>query len=123
MVLFGSVYYILPQLTGRDFPFVKLVRLHFWTAALGVLFFVVPLAVGGILQGLKLQQAQIGFTDIARGTLPFLRVSTLGDLLLALGHLMFLANLGGLLFRFYGARGMSTWAEATAEITTAEVRP
>jgi cytochrome c oxidase cbb3-type subunit I len=123
MVLFGSVYYILPQLTRREFPFVSLVRLHFWLAALGVLFIVVPLAVGGILQGLRLQQPQIGFTDIARGTLPFLRVSTVGDLLLALGHLMFVANLGGLMFQWYRARAMSAWAEATAEIKPAEVGP
>ena len=121
MVLFGSVYYILPKLIGQEFPFGRLVRLHFWTAALGVLFVVVPLAIGGTLQGLKLQQAQIGFTDIARGTLPFLRVSTLGDLLMTLGHLMFLANLGGLLFQFYRARAVSAWAEATAEIKSAEV--
>ena len=123
MVLFGAVYYIMPQLTGQDFPFTKLVRLHFWTAALGVLLFVVPLAIGGIAQGLKLQHADIAFTYIARGTLPFLRASTLGDLLLALGHVMFLVNLGGLVFQFYRARAVSAWAEATAEIHIAEARP
>jgi cytochrome c oxidase cbb3-type subunit 1 len=123
MVMFGAIYYIVPQLTGTGFPSAKLVRAHFWTAATGVLLFVVPLAVGGIAQGLKLQHADIPFTDIARGTLPFLRVSTLGDLLMALGHLMFLANLAGLVFRFYRARAVSAWAEATAEIKTAEAMP
>jgi hypothetical protein len=47
----------------------------------------------------------------------------MGDLLMALGHVMFLANLGGLVFLFYRARAVSAWAEATAEITTAEARP
>ncbi len=123
MVLFGAVYYIVPQLTGQVFPFAKLVRLHFWTATLGVLLFVVPLAIGGIAQGLKLQHADIAFTDIARGTLPFLRASTLGDLLLALGHVLFFVNLGTLAFQFYRARAVSAWAEATAEINIAEARP
>jgi cytochrome c oxidase cbb3-type subunit I len=123
MVTFGAVYYIVPQLVGLQFPSARLVRAHFWTAAVGVLLFVVPLAVGGIAQGLKLQHADIPFTDIARGTLHFLRVSTIGDLLLGLGHLMFLANLGGLVFRFYRGRAVSAWAEATAEIATAEARP
>ena len=116
MVMFGAVYYIVPQLMGLEFPSPKLVRAHFWTAAAGVLLFVVPLAAGGIVQGLKLQHADIPFTDIAKGTLPFLRVSTMGDLLMALGHLMFLANLAGLVFQFYRARAVSAWAEATAEI-------
>jgi len=123
MVLFGAIYYIVPQLTGLEFPFPKLLRAHFWAAAAGVLLFVVPLAAGGIAQGLKLQHADIAFTNIARGTLPFLRASTLGDLLMALGHLMFLANLGGLVFQFYRARALSAWAAATTEIEAAEARP
>ena len=34
-----------------EFPSAKLVRAHFWIAAAGVVLFVVPLAVGGIVQG------------------------------------------------------------------------
>jgi cytochrome c oxidase cbb3-type subunit 1 len=123
MVMSGAVYYIMPQLLGLEFPSTKLVRAHFWTAAAGILLLVAPLAAGGIVQGLKLQHPNIPFTDIARGTLPFLRVSTTGDLLIALGHLMFLGNLAGLVLRFYRARAVSAWAAATAEIETAEARP
>jgi cytochrome c oxidase cbb3-type subunit 1 len=123
MVMFGAVYHILPQLMGREFPSARLVRVHFWTAAAGVLLFVVPLAVGGIVQGLRLQHANLAFTEIAGGTLPFLRASTVGDLLMGLGHLMFLANVAGLAFQFYRARAVSSWAAATVEIKTAEVRP
>jgi cytochrome c oxidase cbb3-type subunit 1 len=123
MVMFGAIYYIVPQLLGFEFPSAKPVRAHFWTAASGIVLFVVPLAAGGIVQGLKLRQADIPFTDIARGTLPFLRVSTMGDLLIALGHLMFLSNLVGLVVRFYRARAVSAWASATAEIKPAEATP
>ncbi len=123
MVIFGAIYSILPQLMGQEFPSPKLVRMHFWTAAAGVVFLVIPLAAGGIVQGLKLQHADIAFTDIAKGTLPFLRVSTVGDLLLALGHLMLLANLGGLVVRFYRARTVAAWADATAELKPAEATP
>jgi len=123
MVMFGAVYYIAPQLVGRQFLSPKLVRAHFWIAAAGVLLFVVPLAVGGILQGLRLRHADIAFTDIAKGTLPFLRVSTMGDLLMALGHVLFLANLAGLVLQFYRARAVSAWKEATAEIQPAEATP
>ena len=47
----------------------------------------------------------------------------MGDLLMALGHVMFLANLAGLVFRFYRARAVSAWAEATTEIQPAEATP
>jgi cytochrome c oxidase cbb3-type subunit 1 len=123
MVIFGAIYYIVPQLTGREFPLPRLVQAHCWTAAVGVLLFALPLAIGGIAQGLKLQHADMAFTDIARGTLPMLRVSTIGDLLMALGHVMFFMNLGGLVFQFYRARAVSAWAEATAEVKAAETRP
>jgi len=112
-----------PQLMAQEFPFPKLVRVHFWTAAAGLLLFVVPLAIGGILQGLKLQHAEIPFTAVAKGTLPFLRASTVGDLLMAIGHVLFLANVGGLVFQFYRARAVSTWAEVTTEMKTTEARP
>jgi cytochrome c oxidase cbb3-type subunit 1 len=123
MVTFGAVYYIVPQLMAQEFPFPKLVRVHFWTAAAGLLLFVVPLAIGGILQGLKLQHAEIPFTAVAKGTLPFLRASTVGDLLMAIGHVLFLANVGGLVFQFYRARAVSAWAEVTTEMKTTEARP
>ena len=56
------------------------------------------------------------------GTLPFLGASTTGGLLMAFGHLIFLANLGGLVFQFYRARAVSAWREATAETNMAEAR-
>ena len=123
MVMFGAVYYIVPQLLGLEFPSAKLVRAHFWIAAAGVLLVVVPLAAGGIVQGFRLQHANLPFNDIAHGTLPFLRASTTGDLLIALGNLLFLVNLAGLVVRYYRARAVSAWAAATAEIEPAEARP
>jgi hypothetical protein len=83
----------------------------------------VPLAAGGIAQGLRLQHASLPFNDVTHGTLPFLRTSTTGDLLIALGNLMFLGNLTGLVIRFYRARAVSAWAAATVEIEPAEARP
>jgi cytochrome c oxidase cbb3-type subunit I len=120
MVTFAAVYHILPQLMAQGFPFPKLVRAHFFTAAAGLLLFVLPLAIGGIVQGVRLQHADIPFTGIAKGTLPWLRVSTMGDLLLALGHVFFFLNVGGLVFQFYRARAVSAWAAATTEIKAVE---
>ena len=124
MVMFGAMYRILPQLTGIEFPFTRLVRAHFWFAALGVALFVVPLTVGGILQGFELQNPSVPFTDIVKSTVPMLRVSTIGDSLLLLGHLFFLGNAAGLLIRFYRARALAAYSEMTADLfKTAGAKP
>ena len=41
---------------------------------------------------------------MVKSSLPFLRASTTGDLLLLVGNLVFLGNLAGLVCRFYRAR-------------------
>jgi cytochrome c oxidase cbb3-type subunit 1 len=116
LVMFGAAYYIVPQLTGIEFPSPKLVCAHFWVALAGLILMAAPLALAGIVEGLKLQNAQIAFMDIVKSTLPFLRVSTLGDLLLVLGHVLFLMNLGGLSLRFYRARATRAYEEVTEDL-------
>lgn len=116
MVLFGAIYRILPQLTGAQFPFARLVRAHFWVAAGGIVLSVFPLAVGGVIQCLELENANVPFMDIVKTTLPVLRVSTVGDLLLLVGHLFFLVNSAGLLVRFYRSRALAAYSEMTADL-------
>jgi cytochrome c oxidase cbb3-type subunit 1 len=98
MTMFGAVYYILPRAVGTEFPFPKLVRVHFWISLLGIVLLVVPLAIGGVVQGLKLQNPNIAFADTTQAMLPFLRVSTTGLLLMLLGNLLFFTNVIGLTF-------------------------
>jgi cytochrome c oxidase cbb3-type subunit 1 len=116
MVMFGALYYIVPQLMGTPFPSTKLIRAHLWCAGLGVLFTVVPMALGGLVQGFRLQEPGIAFVDIVKSTLMFLRVSTLGDLLIALGHLLFLVNLCWLVNEFYRVRAESAYAALTEDL-------
>jgi cytochrome c oxidase cbb3-type subunit 1 len=117
LMMFGAAYYIAPRVIGIEFPWPKLVRLHFFLAVAGIVFVVVPLAVGGILEGRKLQ-ANVPFLDVFKGNLMFLRLSTVGELFLAIGHLLLLSNLTGLFVRFY----QSCFAEAMAEVT-APIQP
>ncbi len=93
LTMFGAVYYIAPRLVGIQLPSSKLLRVHFWCAALGILLLVVPLASGGIVQGMKLNDPNMPIVKVAEATLPFLRASTTGDLLMALGHACFALNL------------------------------
>jgi cytochrome c oxidase cbb3-type subunit I len=116
MVMFGAAYYILPRLLATDFPRPRLIGLHFWLAAVGVLLICLPLAVAGVTQAANLLIPKLAFVDLTKATLPFLRASTLGDLLLLLGHLLFLVNVAGLLLRVYRQEVTEVYAEATADL-------
>jgi cytochrome c oxidase cbb3-type subunit 1 len=98
MTMFGAAYYLLPRVVGIEFPFLKLVRVHYWISLAGIALLVLPLAIGGIVQGLKLQDPNVAFADSTKAMLPFLRVSTTGLLLILLGNLLFFVNVIGLTF-------------------------
>lgn len=123
MVMFGAVYLIMPRLLGVALPWPKLVRTHFWLSAAGVVLLVLPLVLSGIVEELKFKNTNEPFLAVVRSTLPFLRVSTMGDLLLLIGHLLFLTNVLGMVVGFYRARAEATYAELTADLfKTAEAR-
>ena len=92
MTMFGAIYHLLPRVVGFEWPFPKLARLQLWLSMRGVLLFVAPLAIGGMVQGVKLQNG-IAFMDAIRSMLPFLRASTTGLLLIVLGNLLFALNI------------------------------
>ena len=75
-----------------------------------------PLAVGGVFEALKVHDATVPFGDVIKGTLPFLRVTTVGELCLAAGHVIFLANLARLVCRLYCGRAEAAYTAATADL-------
>jgi len=118
MTMFGAIYHLLPRVVGFDWPFPKLARVHFWLSLSGVLLLVLPLAIGGVVQGLKLNHPEIGFMDALKATLPFLRVSTIGLMLLLFGNLLFALNIFGLAFVWEKALVKKVFAAVTAPLET-----
>jgi cytochrome c oxidase cbb3-type subunit I len=116
MAMSGAIYYILPRLVGAGFTAPKLVRVHFWLAVLGVIFLVVPLALAGIVLCLGLQNTKLSFMEVFKSTLPFLRVSTMGYLLLFVANALFLVNLFRLVAQFYRERAAAALAVATEDL-------
>jgi cytochrome c oxidase cbb3-type subunit 1 len=116
MVMFGAMYFIMPRLLGVSLPWPNFVRAHFWLSAGGILLLVLPLALAGIVQASGLANANEPFLAVMHATLAFLRVSTIGDLLLLLGHLLFLMNMAALVLGFYRARAAASYAELTADL-------
>jgi cytochrome c oxidase cbb3-type subunit 1 len=122
LVMFGAIYRIVPQITDTNFPSLTLIRAHWWLCLLGVVLVSGPLAVAGILEGFKLQNPAIPFSEISKGTLHFLRASTTGDLLLAAGHIIFLVNVVGLVNRYCRAKAEAAYSEATRDLFATEAK-
>jgi len=116
MAMFGAIYYILPQLVGAPFASRKLVKLHFWLAAAGIVLLVVPLAVAGIIEAAGLLNSKLVFLDIFKSTLMPLRFSTVGYLLLFAASALYLVNLFRLVAHFYRAQAAAALAVATEDL-------
>ena len=122
MTMFGAIYHLLPRVVGMEWPFPKLARLQFWLSMAGVLLFVVPLAMGGVVQGWKLENGA-AFLDATAAVLPFLRASTTGLLLIVLGNLLFALNIFALTFAWKMSLLKAVCAAVTAPIEkSAEVK-
>jgi cytochrome c oxidase cbb3-type subunit I len=93
IVICGAAYESLPGVMDFELPFRGFVRAQHWLFMLGLLFLVLPLAIGGISEGLKMQNPNISFTAITQGTLCYLRISSVGFCLLLLGGVLFAVNI------------------------------
>ncbi len=118
MVLFGSMYYIVPRLTGREWASARLIRVHFWTSAIGILLMFLLLTVGGLIQGLEMNMASasynklladhglwegtrlffagmqpksatVPFDTIIQDTIPWLWARSASGVLMTVGHVVF----------------------------------
>jgi cbb3-type cytochrome oxidase subunit 1 len=112
----------LPRAVGIEFPFAKLTRVHYWISLLGIVLLVMPLAIGGVVQGTKLQDPNIAFTETTKAMLPYLRVSTTGLLLMLLGNLLFFVNIIGLTLRWKFELFKKFIAFMGTPVETAEVK-
>jgi cytochrome c oxidase cbb3-type subunit 1 len=120
--MFGAIYYILPRVVGIEFAFPKLIRVQHWCAMLGLVISVVSLAVGGLVQGIKLQNPDNTFAGVTNAVLPFLRVSTLGLLFLLIANLLFALNIFAMILAWKWSVARAVFAAVTAPLEKPEVK-
>ncbi len=89
MTMFGAAYYYVPRLTGVEWASLRLIRLHFWASALGIILYFCSLTVGGWLQGRAMLDSDIKFIQIVVETIPYLMGRTVAGTLMTIGHLVF----------------------------------
>jgi cytochrome c oxidase cbb3-type subunit 1 len=99
MVMFGSIYYILPRILLKEWPSAMLISVHFWTVSVGITVYVVALSIGGIKQGLEMNNADIPFLQVVANTIPYLLSRSMSGILITIGHLAFAVNFTWMLLR------------------------
>ena len=99
MVLFGAAYFVLPRLTGSFWPSAKLVHVHFWATALGVVGSVVALLVGGWQAGKQLADASVSLQQAAQSGASWNIVLTVSAVLLFVGASAFALNAFGMILK------------------------
>lgn len=89
MILFGAMYYIMPRLAKWEWPYPKLIKVHFWTASIGIAIYVIAMSIGGWFQGLQMNDPSIPFIQTVINTNPYLWGRTIGGTLMLVSHFIF----------------------------------
>ena len=89
LVFFGAIYFVMPRVMDWEWPYPKLIALHFWLVVTGFAIYFVSLSIGGWLQGQYMLDATRPFMDSVAVTLPYLKARSVGGALMVLGHLVF----------------------------------
>ncbi len=89
MVMFGSAYFVMPRVLDVEWPKPALISWHFRLVIAGFAIYIISLSIGGWLQGLALLDPMRPFMESVTLTYPWLRLRSLGGLLMTLGHFVF----------------------------------
>ena len=92
MVMFGSIYFIMPRVMKWEWPYPWMISAHFWLVLGGFAVYFIGLSFGGWYQGLAMLNKDIPFIDSVTLTLPYLQARSVGGALMTLGHLVFAAH-------------------------------
>ncbi len=97
---FSMLYWLFPRLYGTKLWSTKLANYHFWIALLGMMFYVVPMYVSGVTQGLMWKQftpdgflQYPNFLEVVQSIIPMHQLRALGGTLYISGVVLMAFNL------------------------------
>jgi cytochrome c oxidase cbb3-type subunit I/II len=97
---FSMLYWLFPRLWNTKLYSVKLANYHFWIGLLGMMFYVVPMYISGVTQGLMWKQFNPdgfltygNFLETVIRLVPMYKLRALGGALYVIGIVIMLVNL------------------------------
>lgn len=104
MVMFGSIYFVMPRVMSWEWPYPSLIAAHFWLVVFGFSIYFIGLSIGGWLQGLAMLDAAQPFMASVKVTIPYLQSRSVGGAIMTLGHLVFAGHFVAMILRYGPAR-------------------
>lgn len=95
-MLWGSIYAIVPRLTGKE-PSQTLVGMHFWMALIGLLFYSIPLMIGGTLKGMMWMEGK-PFIESVVMMADYWLWRAIGGTMMWVSHIIFAVNMYKMVF-------------------------
>jgi cytochrome c oxidase cbb3-type subunit I/II len=99
MMTFGMMYWMVPQIWGRQLAHPKWASHHFWLATIGIVIYTVAMWAAGLMEGLQWralndagQLANPIFLDITNRLDPFLWLRFIGGSMYLVGAVMMAIN-------------------------------
>ena len=99
MITFGTFYFLVPKLAGRDLYSVKLANIHFWLALAGTMLYILAMWGAGVSQGLlwlsldEIGELNFSFKDIMGSMAPYYGLRVVAGALFLSGTLLLAFNL------------------------------
>ena len=97
MIFFGAFYYLVPTLLNHPFKSFFLPNLHFVLSAIGIIFLLIALYLGGWQQGMQYNTAELSFLEIAQNLSLWMQLKLVGLSILFIANLLFAFNVSALL--------------------------
>ncbi len=122
LITFGTFYFLVPRLVGRELYSVKLANIHFWLALAGTMLYILAMWGGGISQGLlwlgldELGEVRYSFRDIMVSMRSYYGLRLFAGLLFLSGAILMAYNL------FKTVAGHKTRKVQPPMVATAETR-
>ncbi|SFF63063.1 cytochrome-c oxidase, cbb3-type subunit I [Sunxiuqinia elliptica] len=99
LLTFGMLYWLIPRIYNTKLYSVKLANVHFWLATLAIIFYAVPLYIGGITQALMWKEftpegflAYPNFLETVTQLIPMYAIRAFGGGLYVVGMLLLVFN-------------------------------
>ena len=97
---YGMLYYIIPRIYRTKLHSLKLANIHFWAATLGILFYAIPMYIGGIMQSLMWKEflpdgtlRYANFLETVTQLVPMYMIRAVGGTLYIIGACVAVYNL------------------------------
>ena len=99
LVSMGSIYYLLPRLSGKkEMWSVRLIEWHFWIATIGIVLYIASMWIAGVMQGLMWRAVNddgtltYSFVESVKATFPYYAIRLAGGVLYLAGMLIMAYN-------------------------------